>query len=319
MDVIKQAFLALPGVAGVTASTYVPGRPHVDVLTYAEMADGSIGEIDVNVNPVDFEFMDEYGLDLLAGRNFTPGFATDSTDAVVINEATVKLLGYASPDEAIGKTLRQWGHEREVIGVVRNFHFTSLRNEIAQMNFLVAPDLSRYLTVRVETDDLRRTLAELEQAWTRLAPQRPFNYQFLDDAFNAQYQAEERLGRIVGTFTLLAILVACLGLFGLASFTVQLRTKEIGVRKVLGASVGQIVVLLSRDFVRLVGVAFVLATPLAYFAMRAWLDDFAYRTTVGPSVILLAGLLALGIALLTVSVQSIRAAVSDPVHALRQE
>jgi putative ABC transport system permease protein len=221
----------------------------------------------------------------------------------------------------VGKTFRQWGRDGEIVGVVEDFHFASLRREVAPLSLAFYPTASRYITVRVATNDLPRILQAVEAGWSRLMPHRPFTYQFLDDAFQAQYRSEQQFGKLVGGFTLLALLVACLGLFGLASFTAQQRTKEIGVRKVLGASVPQIVLLLFGQFARLVAVAFVIALPVAYLMMGRWLDDFAYRIelTDQAGFFLLVALMVLSIAFLTVSFQSVRVALSDTVKALRYE
>jgi len=206
-----------------------------------------------------------------------------------------------------------------VIGVVRDFHTESLKEEVGPMIMRLGEDQLAYAAVRLETTDVAGTIAGLRSIWTEFIPALPFQYSFLDDEFDAMYRSEQRLGRLFNAFALLAVLVAALGLLGLAAFTAQQRTKEIGIRKVLGASVSGIVVMLSGDFVRLVIVAFVIASPLAWFAMDDWLSAFAYRIEVGPGIFIVAGLIALGIALATVSWQAVRAALANPVDSLRSE
>ena len=206
-----------------------------------------------------------------------------------------------------------------VIGVVKDFHFSSLQTEIRPMALQMSSDGYRYLTVRISPQEISSTLAFLEQQWSTLAPAYPFEYTFVDEAFARNYTATQRLSETIRAFTLLAILVACLGLFGLVSFTTEQRTKEIGVRKVLGASVTGIWILLSKDFLKLVAVAFVVAAPLAYVAMNRWLEEFAYRVDVSWPIFVMAGVAALLVALLTVSYQSIKAALGNPVDSLRYE
>jgi len=319
IDVVKHALTNLPGVLGATASQAIPSRLGYTALAYVEPADGENREVLMPVFPVDYDFVNVYDLNLLAGRTFSPDFATDSTAAFLINETAARSFGFATPEDALGMPIFEWGQQGQVIGVVSDFHYTSLRQQIEPMNFLFGKNNARFLTLRIATDDLPRTLTAVEAAWHGVAPHRPFDYRFLDDAFDAQYRAEQRFGQIIGTFSALAILVACLGLFGLATFMAAQRTKEIGIRKVLGASIPQVVLLLSKEFVLLVVVAFVLATPIAYTAMNRWLADFAYRIEISWRLFLIAGLVALLVALATVSYQAIRAALADPVESLRYE
>ena len=207
-----------------------------------------------------------------------------------------------------------------VVGVVKDFHFRSMHEAIGPLVFFIpTPNWFSVFSVRVRPENLDETLALMEQTWTAFEPTHPFTYSFLDQQFAQLYLAEARVSKLLNYATALAIFIACLGLFGLAAFTAEQRTKEIGIRKVLGASVGGIVVLLSKDFVRLVGIALVVAAPLAYFARQWWLQRFAYQVDLSWQTFLLAGALALGIALLTVSYQAIRAALADPVKALRYE
>ena len=211
------------------------------------------------------------------------------------------------------------GRRLTVIGVVKDFHYKTHKAAIEPLYLRLTTETSNFVLAKLRPGDLPGTLRAMEAVWDRMAPALPFRYSFLNDEFDALYRAEQRLGRLFGALAFFAIVVACLGLFGLAAFTAEQRTKEIGIRKVFGASVAGLVALLSKDFLRLVLIAFVVAVPVAYLAMNRWLEDFAYRTDLGIGIFALAGGLALGIALLTVSYQAIRAALADPVKALRYE
>jgi putative ABC transport system permease protein len=262
---------------------------------------------------VDHDFVKTLGMELVAGRDFSRKFATDSS-AIIVNEAAVKMLGW---DDPIGKHV-QSGRTFTVIGVVKDFHFESLHREIRPLAIHLG-SFTQLLSVRVRPDNVSRALAFLEEKWRSFAPDQPFEFSFLDEDFDRLYRAEQRTGKIFGAFSILSILIACLGLFGLAAFTAEHRTKEIGVRKVLGASVPNLAGLLSKEFVRLVLLANLIAWPIAWYAMHQWLQDFAYRIDINWWVFTLAGGLALVIALLTVSTQAIKAALANPVEALRYE
>ena len=271
---------------------------------------------------VDDQYIPTLGIKLVSGRNFSVNFPADS-GGVVINETAARQFGWANP---LGHTLTnpalpQNGNTARtfrVIGVVKDFHFRSLHEQIAPMVMLLTGN-SGSIIVKTKAHDIAGLLTSLQAQWAAFKTDEPFRYSFLDESYQATYQAELKTGRILGLFAGLTIFIACLGLFGLATFTAQQRTKEIGVRKVLGASVTSIVALLSKDFLRLVLIAIVIASPLAWYAMNRWLQDFAYKITIEWWVFALAGLLAVGIALLTVSFQSIKAALMNPVKSLRSE
>ena len=275
-----------------------------------------------NVDPQYLEVME---IELVGGRGFAEERASDPTEAVVINEALAREYGWTEANgwaDAIGQTLEGLSEDepRTVIGVVQDFHFRSLHEPIEPVMLRRVPtETLDNLLVRLAPGDLSASLAALDAAWAEALPEVPFSYTFLDDALARQYRAEQRWSRIVGWAAGIAIFVACLGLLGLAAITMQQRTKEVGVRKVLGASLSQVTVLLSRDFLRLVVVAFVLAVPLSVLAMNRWLQVFEYRIELGPVEFLLAGSLVLLVALATVSTQALRAATADPVRSLRSE
>ncbi|GAB2790237.1 ABC transporter permease [Rhabdobacter roseus] len=271
---------------------------------------------------IDLDFFDTYQIDLLAGRNF---LSTDSDPDgrkiknIIINASAAALLGFEEPGAAVGQKISFMGREWDVVGVVRDFHQQSLRHPIEPILFAPFYSNGGYYSLKIATTDLNRTLELVKQKYQQFFPGNNFSYFFMDEQFNRQYKDDQLFGKITTAFSLLAVLIASLGLFGLSSYTITQRTKEIGVRKVLGASVGSIVALLSRDFLKLVLVAILLATPLAWYATKRWLDEFAYKIDLSWWIFALAGTLAIAIALLTVSFQSIRAALMNPVKSLRSE
>jgi putative ABC transport system permease protein len=321
LDRLRTALAGNTAVPDLTGTTISFGR---GTSSYGFQHEGE--QLDIVVYGVESDFIETMGMNLIAGRDLNPTLASDSTDAVVVNEALVRALGWAGASEAVGQRLPDefnWGDEvkaPQVVGVVRDFHFRSLHEAVEPALFMLpVRDDIRYALARLAPGRTRDGLDALEAAWTEIAPGLPFDAGFLDEDLAAFYENETRWAQIVQWATLFALAMACLGLFGLASLTVAQRTKEIGIRKVLGASAGSIAVLLSRGFAVLVGVALVIAAPLAYLAAERWLEGFAYRIDLGLGLFLLAGGLALVVALVTVGTQALRAASSDPVKALRYE
>ena len=320
IEAFKQEALALPGVTHATNSELVPSRPFSTAFFRTEaMPEDAL--VPLQYTYIGFDFVETFGLEMKEGRSLSRAYAGDSL-AVILNETAVERLGLQAP---LGKQL-VWPNESiyTIVGVVRDFHVASLRQEIGPVA-LLGPDPRHtnrpnlLVSLRVATDDLPRTITALGNMWQTFAPNEPFVYRFLDQDFDALYHQERLSGLLFRGFAAIAMLLACMGLFGIAAFVAERRTKEIGVRKVLGASALSIVVLLTKGFLKLVGIAFIVAVPVAYFAMNRWLEDFAYRIEIGPGVFLLAGGLAFLIALLTVSYQSIKAALADPVKSLRYE
>jgi putative ABC transport system permease protein len=342
----------LPQVRAVTASTVKPGAGE-GMGRYLFEAEGRDpgGESDrMHLDLVGHGFFEQFGLRMVAGRSFHPDRPGDRgrieiaefgqfrlrhhrDRGVVLNEAAARHLGW-TPEEALGKTLRFYIVETNVVfqdlrgpvvGVVEDFHAASLHERIEPHAYQLAesPDGSpmylQHVLVKLEPGDAREALAAVEGAWHRAVPDQPFEATFLDAELDALYRAEIRQGRVIAAFATLAVLIACLGLFGLAAYATERRRKELGIRKILGARPDQLVALVAREFVVLVAVAVVLATPLAWLVMERWLEGFAYRIELGPGLFLAAGLLALAVALLTVSGQALRAATTDPVKALRSE
>lgn len=270
---------------------------------------------------VDYDYIPTLNMEIIAGRDFDEQYVTDST-AVIINEAMLPVLGVKA-EEALGTRITQDLELEDkvyytVIGVVKNFHYESLRENIGALG-LFLDNSTGTMAVKLKVGDFKNTLASIEGIWNKIAPGQPFSYRFMDESFNTTYEAEQNLGRIFMVFTFLSILIACLGLFGLAAFNAQKRTKEIGVRKVLGASVAQISYRLTTDFLKMVGIAILIAMPLGWFVMNKWLQDFSYRIEIPWWIFVLAAILAIGIAILTVSYQSIKAAVVNPIKSLRTE
>ena len=277
----------------------------------------SHAEITTNIYHVDEDYLKTLGMKLTEGRAFSKAFSTDST-ATIINETAARDLGFGKTSP-IGKTIVRSGQrEFKIIGVVKDFHFASARQKIAPLIMLLGHN-SGAVIVKVKATDAASAIASFRERWDAFKPAAPFTYSFLDERFAFLYETEQKTSQLFTVFAIISILIACLGLFGLAAFTAQQRTKEIGVRKVLGASVTSIVSLLSGDFLKPVVIAIVIASPIAWYAMDRWLQDFAYKVDIEWWVFGLAGLLAVGIALLTVSFQSIRAALMDPVKSLRSE
>ena len=266
---------------------------------------------------VDYDFVKAFGMKVIAGRNFDEKLG--EKDAVMFNRTGIRQLGFASPEKALGQKIDFWGDILTIVGVVDDFHQQSLREAFEPLILRLDPGVNGQLSIKLADSNPAQAITTVKQAWSQFFPTDPFVYSFLDERYDRQYRADERFGQVFGFFTLLAVLVACLGLFGLATFTAQQRTKEIGVRKVLGASVASIVTLLSKDFLKLVLIAIVIASPIAWYAMNRWLQDFAYKIDIEWWVFALAGLLAVGIALLTVSFQSVKAALMNPVKSLRSE
>jgi len=309
-----------PGIIDVAASSHVPGQttyynPFLpEGFTRDQMP--WMGQLNV-----DTDFIPTMGIELLVGRNFSSELNTDQTRSVIINETAAKRFGWDNP---VGKTIGELSDsggfiKRPVIGVVKDFHIESLHREITPLLITNNPEWLNSLSIRVAPNKIPETMGFLSEKWKQHNPLRPFRYFFLDDSFDAQYRADERLSKIFSYFSILAIFIACLGLFGLASYTAEQRTKEIGIRKVFGATISGIVKLLTKEFNRWLLVANIIAWPVAYYAMRKWLQGFAYRTNIELYFFVLSAIIALAIALLTVSYQAFKAAKADPVKSLRYE
>lgn len=319
-ETVKEVFIQHPSITTATVSSSVPGRGVSNFGTRL------VGEENAQNQSMfhlyfDHDFVPNYGIEIVAGRAFQREMSTDIAGAFLLNEAAVKAFGWSRPEEAIGKRIQtgRGGRVNPVIGITKDFHYRGLQNKVEPLVMEFLPAAFRIITLSLEISDLSTTLTFVESQWDTLFPGKPFEHFFLDTDFNQQYQADEQVGRIFGVFTYLGLFIACLGLLGLASFTAEIRTKEIGIRKVLGASVAKIVLMLSKQFTRWVLMANLIAWPLAYLFINRWLENFAYRTGISLWTYILSGGLALLIALVIVSYQCIRAATANPVDSLRYE
>ena len=318
----KNEILNMPGVISGSLSGYLPvEQSSRNDRTYSTEAvmNGKNG-FNMQTWQIDYDYMKTIGMDVIAGRNFSPEFGSDSS-GVIINETTAKILGYQDPIGQKLYALNEPGAQPSVfniVGVVKNFHFESLRQNIAPLCFVLgnSPWLASF---KVKSGDIQGLVKQVENKWKAMAPALPFSYRFLDESFDNMYRTEQRVGKIALSFAVLTILIACLGLFGLATYMAEQRTKEIGVRKVLGASVTNIINMLSADFLKLVLISAIFAVPLGWWAMNIWLRDFAYRVQIGWWIFIVAIGVAVIIALCTVSFQAIKAAVANPVKSLRTE
>ncbi|RYD80191.1 MAG: FtsX-like permease family protein [Sphingobacteriales bacterium] len=315
----KQQLLQDSRVVSATLTRDVPVGTHVSDGTQAfskEAADnGTRAEIHINKYYVDYDYIKTLGMHMKAGRFFSPEFADSA--AVILNEAAVKEFGIAG--DPVGQSIITSGqHQYNIIGVVNDFHYASVKEKIAPLTMMLGRNMGG-LIVKIKTAGLESLLSSFENTWNSFNPAGPFSYNFMDDKFEAVYKTEKRTGKIFSVFAIISIIIASLGLFGLSAYSIALRTKEIGVRKVMGASVSQVVLLLSKDFLLMVLIAFVVAVPVTWLAMHKWLEEFAYRINIGWAVFALAGLAAVLIAFTTVSFQAIKASITNPVKSLRSE
>ena len=273
-------------------------------------------QISVSFNAVDYDFVETLKMKIVDGRSFSREFASDESESFLVNEEMVKLMGKES---VVGETMMHGDNPGRIIGVVENFHFHSYRYQIEPLILQLLPEGVDNLLIRIQPENVSSSLKLIKETWGRIIPGYPFEYSFLDDDFGRSFRNVERTGHVLNSFATLAVIISCLGLFGLASFAAEERTKEIGIRKVLGSSASGIVLLLTKDFSRCILYATLIAWPVAYFVMNSWLSNFAYRTKIGFSILIFSSMLALIISLLTVSYQSIKAALANPVESLRYE
>ncbi|HZH96977.1 MAG TPA: FtsX-like permease family protein, partial [Flavisolibacter sp.] len=312
LETFKSELKASHNVLSVTSGYGLPGDQYAGDGINIPGEDGD-KEYSANVFIGDHDYIKTLGLKLVAGRDFSKDMATDVKEAFIINETAVKELGFGTPEKAIGQRLNwnEWAptdtlnpvKKGKVIGVIRDFHYKSLHEKVTTSVIHIYPQVSFKIAVKLNTADIKNTIAFINDTWNKFSPGYPLDYKFMDDTYGKMYQAEENLGSLIWIFTIMAIFIGCMGLFGLAAFSAEQRIKEIGIRKVLGASVFSITALLSKSFVRLVFISSLIGFPLAWWAMNKWLQDFSYRITIGWWVFVVAGVAALAIALLTVSLQ----------------
>jgi putative ABC transport system permease protein len=320
IDLFRDELKKDPSIEAVSNSSTIPGKQREYKATIKRLGTSSNDSITVRVNSMDFDFLKVFKMQLLAGRAFSKDFPKDPDTSAIITASAARLLGFKKPEDAIGQTIQAWdGYSPIIVGIVNDYHQVSLKKPLEPTLFTCDWYEGDYFSVRLHTGHLARTLQHVEQSWAKAFPGNPFEYFFLDDYFNRQYTNERQFGQLFTTFAFFAILISCLGLFGLSAYTASQRIKEIGIRKVLGASVTDITTMLSKDFLKLVVLAIFFASPLTWLIMNGWLQGFAYRINIHWWVFALAGSLAVIIALLTVSFQAIKAGVANPVDSLRAE
>ena len=316
---LKESLLKYPAVKNVAVSSIVPGDgPGMNAGGIRLLSQDDSEQKQYRVIRVDHDFLDLYDARIIAGRGFSKDFGAERVN-VIFNQKGIEQLGLDKPEDAIGKQIEFWGDQCTIVGVVENFHQQSLREAYDPLILVLNPDVYGYFSIKTETAQIAQTIAQAQTEWNDFFPGNTFEYFFLDEKFDEQYKADHRFGQVFGLFTLLAIFVACLGLFGLASFTTLQRTKEIGIRKVLGASVSGILKLLYKEFAFLLGLAFLIAIPFAWYMANNWLQGYAFRISMHWTFFILPFIAIVIIALLTVSFQSIRASLANPVKSLRTE
>jgi putative ABC transport system permease protein len=318
---ITDEFMKLPGVSMAGISSAIPGKENRKFATAIKNSQNEMQDFQSDGYFVDYNFLKQYDLKLIGGRMFSSAFPTDLRTAMIINEAAMKSLGYTDPKNVVGKEFTQAtaGGKGQVIGVIKDFHYHSSQEAVRPLTLRIAPGFLTFLTVDLNTTNVKSTIAVIEKKWKQLAPGMPMSYSFMDDVYNEQYQSEERFGKLFICFSVFAIFISCLGLYGLSAFSTVQRKKEIGIRKVLGASVSGITTLLSADLLKLVIIAFMIASPVAWWLSEQWLMDFAYRINVSWWMFVLAGMVSVIIAFVSVAFLALRAAVGNPVKSLRSE
>jgi putative ABC transport system permease protein len=314
----EEELLKNPKVEAITLSSTVPGQgaPRRNVQGEHITAEDNLY---LTCNSVDYDFLETYELELVAGRSFDKEMGTDHQNAFVLNERAVADMQWKNAEDAIGKRLLREGKEGTVIGVVKDFHQTSLHQTIIPLVMDVQAAIFTNFSIKINSAEVPASLEFIEETWDEFFPQKVFEYTFLDESIENLYQAETRLGQIIGYFAFLAILISCFGLYGLVAFAAAQKTKEIGIRKVLGASIPSILTMLSKEFVFLILVAGFIALPLAYYGLTQWLTNYPYNISVGAWLFFIPILGVLTIALLTISYQTIKAAIANPVEALKYE
>ncbi len=317
LEAIREDAMKIPGIKNMTASSNVPGDEIFWANGISRFSNSNSSPISGYIVGMDHDYVNAFGLEIIEGRNFDP--TTNRRKNVILNRAMVSALEFNEPKSAVGEKVIQGRDTMEIIGVLENYHQMSLKEQVTPLVYRYTPHFARFLSFKVESDNYPRLLSSLEEVWNIHFPGNPMDYFFLDQFFNRQYESDRRFGKIFSLFTLLAIFVACLGLFGLASFMTIQRTKEIGIRKALGSTSSQVVMLLSRGFIQLVIIANMIAWPLAWFGMEWWLQGFPYRITINPFLFLIAGLAVVLIAFLSVGFQTFKAAAVNPASSLRSE
>jgi len=316
---VKNDLLQYPNIISATANEFVTGdvRQGTSSISWENKQKN---DVIMQVLRIDYDFVKTYDIKMVKGRFYSKEFPTDATNAYVVNEAAVKAMGMESP---VGKQFKLWGYSGKIIGVIKDFHFRSLHNNIEPL--ILWPNTKKnfsnftYITIRINSKDMQQTMSFVEGIWKKYSPNYPFEFKLFGETLDAQYRAEQRVAKVLNWFTLMAIFISSLGLLGLISLMTEQRTKEIGIRKILGASVFEIVQILLKDFVLWILLANIIAWPIAWFTMNKWVENFAYHIDISLWIFLLSGVLALVIALLAVSLQTVRAATTNPIESIKYE
>jgi putative ABC transport system permease protein len=321
---LRNEFMKIPEVSNVTGTNYTPGSyVWTDFSLYPEGSDMDHAVMIKN-NWVEHNYMEVLNIRLIAGRNFTDNRESESQNKIIVNRIAARELGF-EPQSIIGQNLfTEWQGVRrsyEVIGVMEDFHQITVKEAVFPLLFRLPPDITEhaYMIVDLAEGDFQKSIKQIESSWKRRNPDTPFEYSFLDEDLKNQYEEDRRVSQMISSFTVIAMIISSLGLYGLSAYMAERRYKEIGVRKVLGASVTEILTMMSSEFVRLVLVAFMLAIPLSLYGIHKWLENFAYKTPVSIFIFIIAGTVSLVIALATISFQSFKAASVNPVNSLRAE
>ena len=321
IDVFRNEVKKDPSITSLSASVTIPGKQREYKAVVKKYGAPDDQAVTVRFNSMDYEFMEVFKMKLLAGRIFSEEYPSDQDTSVVITESAARLMGFEKPEDAIGQTIAiaafRWNPI--IVGVVNDYHQVSLKSALDPTVFYCTKYGGEFYSMRMNTDDLSGSIEHVRQAWIKAFPGNPFAYFFLDDFFNRQYENERQFGHLFTTFATFAVIVGCLGLFGLSAYTATQRTKEIGIRKVLGSSEGKIFTLLSMEYLQLIALSIIIAVPLIYFGMGNWINSFPYQTTISPWVFLVSGAMVLIVSLMTVTYQTVRAARTNPVNALRHE
>jgi putative ABC transport system permease protein len=321
IDVFRDELKKIRDVQSVTTSLTIPGKQREYKATIKKYGASEDNAVTIRANSMDYNFIEVFQMKLVAGRTFSEQHVNDPDTSVIITESTARLLGFSKPEDALGQTITaaQWQWSPIVVGVVNDYHQVSLKKALDPTLFYCSPYGGEFYSLRIKSSDVTSTVTDVKQAWEKAFPGNPFDYFFLDDYFNQQYENERKFGSLFTVFASLAMVVGCLGLFGLSAYTATQRTKEIGIRKALGSTDQGIFVLLSKEYVKLVFISIILAVPVVWLVMQSWIDSFPYKTEISPLIFLLAGLVVLFVSLLTVSFQTIKAARTNPVDSLRYE
>ena len=321
IDVFRDEVKRDPSVLAVSASATVPGKQREYKTVIKKYGAPNEDQITIRFNSMDFEFIDVFKMNVIAGRTFSEEYSNDPDTSVVISESAARLLGFKTPEEAVGQTITATAFNWSpiIVGVVNDYHQVSLKSTIDPAGFYCTKYGGEFYSLRINTNTLDKTIDHVRQSWEKAFPGNPFEYFFLDDYFNRQYENEQKFGKLFTTFALLAVLIGCLGLFGLSAYTATQRTKEIGIRKALGSTEQAIFFLLSKDYMKLVALSIILATPLMWWAMNGWIQTFPYRTPISVVIFIVAGIMVMVVALLTLSYQTVKAARTNPVDSLRHE